>query len=194
MLDSADGSSSYGRYIGGTNHIMIRDDQPHEEGIVVRDRTESRRRLTILHEQLHYAAWLGGGMDIRWRDGEGHPVIAGRVGWLHEGLTEMHAQQIVRSHGHQPGYVSYPHETATGIYLQRLVGADTLRRAYLTGDFTQVRQALDRRLGAGTFDRLLQKRNGAEALSFLMGRMEAAGVRRTGWDRDAVIVDTGVLR
>jgi hypothetical protein len=170
--------TSDGRYFTGTNHILARD-KP--------ERTELQAQELLLHEQLHYASWLGGGETVRWRDGEGKPVIQGPVSWLQEGLTSLFTYQIMDSHGHNPGYVSYPYETAVSFYMGKLAGQDVLRRAYLSGDFTEVRQAIDRRLGQGSFDRLLDSGSGVQALTFITSKMSAAGVNWTAWEREPAI-------
>jgi hypothetical protein len=171
------GSSSDfgGLYVTGSNLIMLAS---FEEW------TQSDRLCLVAHESLHYAAYLGGGMEIRWREEDGNPVQPRYVSWFHEGCTELQAQQLVRDHGHTPSRVAYENETAVAFYLQRLVGTDVLRAAYLSGDFTEVRQRLDARLGAGTFSALLNCENGTEALSTIRTRMSIAHIDYGGWASD----------
>jgi len=166
-----------GGYQVGTNHLILYP--------FVRDETELRN--TLVHEYLHYASWLGGGCnEYRWEGADGQPGH-GNVAWLDEGLTELHAQQIIRGRGYSPTNISYPAETITGFYLQRLAGADTLRRAYLSGDFNEVQRAVDARLGAGTFVRLAGMHGGAEALQYLGERIDGARIDRSAWDREAIV-------
>ncbi|MFH0885440.1 MAG: hypothetical protein V1861_07060 [Candidatus Micrarchaeota archaeon] len=179
------GIGAAGMYYPGTNHITLASPDP-ERGAFTDD-TEANRRELNAHEQLHYASWLGGGHEIRWRDEQNQPHVTGHIKWLHEGLTELHAQQLTRSHGFTPSYVSYPYEVATGFYLQQLVGEDVLRSAYLTGDFTEVRRRLDNRLGAGTFDRMAGMSMGVEALEFITSRMSAGGINFTAWESNPVL-------
>ncbi len=160
-----------GIYMPGTSHILISS----------RPMSDADRRRIILHEQLHYAAWLGGGFSIRWSAAGGHETVRGQVSWLHEGLTELHAQQLTRDRGHSPTTIAYHLETAVSYYLQRLVGPRRLRQAYLTGDFTEVRRLVDRRLGSGTFSRLTRLENGYEALVYVRGRLERAGIDYRAW-------------
>ncbi len=172
-----------GLYFLGTSHVVISSEE-----------LEADRRVVIVHEQLHYAAWLGGGRTIRWERGEGRETVLGYVSWLHEGLTELHAQQLTREHGHTPTRISYPMETAAGSYLQRLVGARRLREAYLSGDFSEVRRMVNGRLGGETFDRLARMENGYEALVFLRSRLESAGIDYNSWDgplSDITLVSIG---
>ncbi|MEW6723154.1 MAG: hypothetical protein AB1324_07860 [Candidatus Micrarchaeota archaeon] len=176
-MDAYQGSG--GRYRSGTNHITIR-----EGG--------HRSPALMSHELLHYLSYIGGGHEMRWRGDGGTPVMPGYISWLHEGLTELHAQQLVREHGERPRGVGYPYETATSFYLQKLVGRDVLRQAYLSGDFTDVRRILDGRLGAGTFERLASARNGLDALTIITGRMGSAGIDFTRWERDPVIASAFV--
>ncbi len=171
---------SAGMYLPGTNYFIVRES--------VAGRDEGDQASIIVHEQLHYAAWLGGGLDgMRWRDEGGHPVMGKDLRWMHEGLTELYANQITRSNGLDPGSSAYPYETAVAFYMQRLVGTDVLRQAYLSGDFTEVRRRFDGRLGAGSFDRLASMSRGWQALSFIMPRMAEANIDFTRWENDPVI-------
>jgi hypothetical protein len=177
--NAADGTSGGGNglYMRGTNHIMITTDIANP----------ADRMCVIAHETLHYAAYLGGGNDgIRFRDAAGGGTVLGEVPWLHEGMTELLAQQLVRSHDTTPSYVGYPAETLTAYYLQQIAGEGTLRAAYVSGDFTAVRQAVDARLGDGAFASLSRMDNGTDALAFLMGRMDEHHVDRSVWDRNPV--------
>ncbi len=186
-LDRADGNTfpTYGngstaRYHPDTNHITMRES--------ILDQDEANQIETMVHEQLHYAAWLGGGLDnIRWVDEHGEPVVRDQVDWLHEGLTELQSNQITRSHGHEPTSTAYPYETAVAFYMQRIVGEGTLREAYLTGNFTEVRRRFDARLGAGSFDRLASMSRGWQALSFIMPLMAENNIDFTRWERDPVL-------
>ena len=180
-LDEAEGgaenrllSGTIGRYSPGTNHIMVR----HLE--------EGRGWEVIAHEELHYASWLGGGHDIRYMKKDGTPVMMGYVEWLHEGSTELHAQQLANTHRHPLDGVSYGYETLAAFYIQKLVGEDVMRSAYLCGDFSEVMKRLDAKLGEGTFERIIQSKRGADALAILVPRMDAAKVAYTGWDSDPV--------
>jgi hypothetical protein len=178
-----------GMYHPGTNHISINVDTFTDE-----DMGGGDRRNVLAHEMFHYASWLGGGMGVRYRDGQGAPIIAAAM-WLHEGLTELNSQQLVRSRGFQTSRVAYANETTVAFYLQQLAGADALGAAYLGGDFTEVRRSVDRQLGAGTFEALIASGGGAGALLLLRGRMEERMPSRLAeWDRDAVVVLAGAAK
>jgi hypothetical protein len=168
-----------GIHFRGTSHIAISPTIT----------SEADRRRIIVHEQLHYASWLGGGHVIRWGSGGGRRTVLGYSAWLHEGLTELHAQQLTRRRGYAPTYIAYRAETALAYSLQRIVGTERLRRAYLTGDFSEVRRIVDRRLGAGTFRTLAGMPNGYSALAFLRRRMDAAGVDHSAWSSPLVDVE-----
>ncbi len=166
-----------GYYFPGTNHI-----------VVTMGRSEDSSYSLMAHEQLHYAAYLGGGMGIRWRDDRGGPVMRGQGFWnIHEGLTELHAQQLTRSHGYEPSSVGYPYETAISFVMQQAVGEEPLRRAYLSGDFTEVRTLLDARMGAGTFDSLMSTQVNAEAYSIIMQKASAAGMDVSSWESNPIL-------
>ncbi len=198
-LDALEGHyGSTARYFPGTNHIAVRSVQDD----IVKDALEA----TVAHEMLHYIAYLGGGHHIRWTSDSGELVDQGNITWLHEGLTELHAQQLTSAHGIHPDASTYEHETRTAFYLQRIVGEPVLRRAYLTGDFSEVRTRLNARLGEGTFETLAKQREyvpdprqpgatgyvtrGSDAVAFLLDRMDAAGVDRSTWDQDPLIADS----
>lgn len=177
----------------GTNHIAV-----DAEGIFEEDRypSEAERRCILAHEMFHYAAMLGGGYDMRWRGPNGEPIIRDRIAWLHEGMTELHAQQLTRSRGHAPPTVSYAAETTVSFYLQQLAGADVLRNAYLTGDLTEVRRLVDRRLGDGAFEGMVATGSGAGAFFYLRGRMEQRGMsaQLASWDANVIVRTGGVVR
>ncbi len=176
----------------GTNHIAI-----DAEGIFDEDRypSEAERRCILAHEMFHYSAMLGGGYSLRWRGPNGEPVFREVLSWLHEGMTELHAQQMTRDRGHVPPTVSYAAETTVSFYLQQLVGADVLRNAYLTGDLSEVRRLVDRQLGAGTFEGIADAGSGASAFFYLRGRLGERGMsaRLASWDRNALVRAAGVV-
>jgi hypothetical protein len=176
--------SALGGYLIGTNAIVITDD--------ILEFPEGEARHVVLHELLHYASFLGGGRSVRWRDEEGQPIFKGdAASWnMHEGMTELLAQETVRERGFDTGRIGYPAETVTCHYLEQLLGEgghDVLVQAYLHGDFTEVRTRLDAALGAGTFDALISKRSAAEALIYITTRMDEAGIDHSGWDESPIV-------
>ncbi|MCI0503445.1 hypothetical protein L0Y65_01915 [Candidatus Micrarchaeota archaeon] len=182
------GMSAGGMYEPGTNHIMMDAD-------AMADASPAARRHFIAHEMMHYAAYLGGGATIRWRDGRGAAVIPSNMEFLHEGATELMAQQLSRAHGSDPGSVSYGAETTVAFYLQQIAGASVLGAAYLGGDFTSVRRAVDAKLGAGTFDRMAATGNGSGALVYLRERMQARGMgaELAVWDANPIVKTAGAI-
>lgn len=138
---------------------------------------EADRYNLVAHEQLHQASELGGGMDsISWRQGGSTISLTGEdyPRWLHEGMTELHAQQLVRGHGIEPTFTSYPYQTMTCFFIQGIVGMQAgdegrriVRDAYLTGDFTQVAQLVDQYLGPGSFGQLVRMPDSLLAASWL---------------------------
>ena len=193
-------TDSWGYCFWDTNHILI-------SGKVT---DETQRYHVITHEQLHYASWLGGGTEFRYRGAGGEPVIVGSVGWLHEGLTELHAQHLMRANGRTPLMSAYEPETAFCRSLELFVsdeagsaerGSAIMRRAYLSGDLSEVRALVDSRLGSGTFDVIMGRadapgggriRNGTEALAFFLTKMDSAGVNYSAWRDDPIIRLTGI--
>ena len=187
---------------------------------------EADRWELLTHEKLHHASDLGGGRIIRWsgEDGRTQRMVygSGNATWLHEGMTEMHAQELTREQGYVPSYVAYPYETATSFYIQGIVisvvgneelGKEIVRQAYLTGDFSQVSMYVDMQLGGGTFDTLMgitpladghRIRTGAEAFDFLRSKLGAQLLSFEGgipqylnWDENPLVrgaVDGSALR
>jgi hypothetical protein len=160
------GGNPWGLYYPGTNMIIISPQAPDE----------ASRREVMLHEMLHYSAFLGGGgQAIRWRDDRGQPVTLASV-WLDEGLTQYHTKEILAMAGLNPGTVTYAAETLVAFHLQNIAGAETLRRAYLTGDFTEVREEVDRQLGQYAFDTLMRQGTASDALATMRTMMAGTGI------------------
>jgi hypothetical protein len=180
--------SAAGIYHPGTNHISIDAD-------AMADLPAAARRQIIAHEMLHYASHLGGGGTIRWRDERGAAVIPRDMEFLHEGATELFSQQLSRGHGSDPERVGYAAETTVAFYLQQIAGPNVLGAAYLSGDFTAVRRAVDARLGAGTFDRMAATGNGSGALAYLRERIQARGMgaELARWDANPIVRTAGAF-
>jgi hypothetical protein len=140
----------------------------------------------IAHEQLHYASYLGGGA-FRWRDDNGEAVYRANRWNATEGLTELFAQRLTRDNGYVPTVVAYTFETAASFALEQVVGSDVLRRAYMGGDFNEVRRLADERLGAGAFDGFMACTSGAEAFSYIMEKASAAGINYRAWESDPIM-------
>jgi hypothetical protein len=176
-----------GIYLSESNHITIDgryDDQT---------KNEDMHRI-VTHEQLHYAAWLGGGQNIRWHDEVGDPVIVGYISWLHEGATELFAQELTREHGLTPNGVAYPYETTSALMMENLVGKDILKKAYLSGDFSDVRKIMDQKLGVMSFIHMANLENGAEAVAFLRAKLEIAKIDYSRWAKNPIAVSAGVIK
>jgi hypothetical protein len=128
------------------------------------------RYLLITHELLHTAVEANGGFDMYYVGEGGRRMSVGYVRWFHEGTTELFAQELVRAHGMEPNYVSYPYETMTCYLIQGILieaygeteGRRMMRDAYLNGDLSSIRNGIDNALGPGTFDRLMRMDRGIE--------------------------------
>jgi hypothetical protein len=156
-------------------------------------RTEADKRHKMAHELHHLCSRLGGGSrGIRWINEHGEPMVMTQVTWFNEGVTEILAQQMTREHGYEPTFVGYSYEPIVAFYLQQLVGLETLKIAYFTGDFTEVRRIVNQRVGEGTFEQILQLEGSprvasSAALEFLVGRLNAAGIFYSEWERNSII-------
>lgn len=152
------------------------------------DRNPDNGRSVITHELLHRASYIGGGLsNMRWQD-NGVDIRIGRVPWLHEGLTEFHAQQLVRQHTTGFHYFpSYEVAVTVSFYLQSLVGENTLRKAYISGDFSVVRDMVNKKLGAGTFETIIESDNANNAFWYLRNKLKDAGIDVSNLDLDPFI-------
>ncbi len=138
------------------------------------------------HEQLHYASWLGGGEYQRYYSGGKEHQF--RSNWLNEGLTELHAQQLAQEHDVKPDAIAYPAETTVALYMQKIVGADVLKSAYLKGDFTDVMRKFDAALGEGSFLQLKSATTGLDACTRLGNMMEKKSIDPNQWSEDPLMV------
>lgn len=143
------------------------------------------RIKTVSHEAHHAVSWRGGS----------HLVSAGKekpryILWLHEGLTELHAQQQVRSLGYEPKSVSYKPETAVSLFMQKIAGADELRKAYFSGHFDTVAARVDAALGKGAFGEIISAEKGRDALAIINGRINPSA-DYASLNRDELLVKTG---
>jgi len=156
---------------------------------------EADLRSTIAHESLHYVSFLGGGWSLGLETSSGEYETQQIRGDFHEGLTELHTQQLVRKKGYTPSKVAYHIPTTIAFFLQKLVGEETLREAYFNGDFSDVRTKTNNRLGDGTFERLFTEVPNSlflynnESLFFFTNRMKNAGINYCDWTRDNDIIE-----
>jgi hypothetical protein len=130
------------------------------EGIcqITIDREHPLVPKTLAHERLHQLC------DARFREFFGHP--------LHEGLTEYLARKIspdlqIRDLGE-----SYPKERRLVEMLFARAGDDALQRAYFQGDWRLLQQRVERDLGEGALEKVIQaakQENYEEAERLLQG-------------------------
>ena len=167
------GGGAEAEYISGSNQILIASDITTNEADLKR---------TVLHEQLHYASYLGGGdpSNMRWRDDKGNPILNGSkdsAKWLHEGLTELQAQQFTKGMGLKATYSSYPKELRVAFFMEKAVGdKKVVRDAFLSGNFTEVRKRMNSTLSDGSFDRMMAASGPVDALMTLTNEMDKAGI------------------
>jgi hypothetical protein len=87
--------------------------------------------------------------------------INGRVRSIHtyrafeEAMTNYVAASTFPNETQRP--MTYPFHTASMILMERVVGPQALRSAIISenGDFSEVQRTLDRNLGSGTFERMM---------------------------------------
>ena len=175
-------SNMIAAYRIGTNVLQVQHVFDDEFGSVAFGRER------IAHELHHYAAYLEGGMRFRWRDEEGkavfrkhgrHPFEGVRIDWFQEALTDMLAQTLLESKGVAMTHKGYGAEMLIALLVREIAGEKELRRAYFSGDFTQVRKIMNERLGAGSFEKMVWEPGeyGSRAIAEeMIGRMDSAGI------------------
>ena len=174
-------------YLPGTNIIVT---TPSLEA------SPSAREDVLLHEINHYASFLGrGGYTFTFE----HPPGTGYhhySSWLEEGMTEFFTSRML---GGRSMAIEYPYETVTIAFMEMMAGPQAVRDAFTgTGrGYDGLREALDARLGEGTFFTLMGMQptpegrtiaNGGEAFEYLLSRAQDRGIGITG------IVDDPIYR
>jgi hypothetical protein len=164
-----------GIYLVDSNHMIMRSEY-------FEHRTDAEVIEGMVHEMVHYASFLGGGMDIR-RKVEPVGVTEATV-WFIEGLTELTSQLAARESGRVPENVPYSYEVIACNYIMMALGKDgrgMLEDACLSGDYGTIADALDKELGRGTFDGFMEMQNGAEAVAYLEKIVQEAGIDSSSW-------------
>ena len=171
----ARGRDAYGYYMPNSNLILVS---------TAASATPQRLAEVTSHELTHYAAWRGHGFENIWNS-------AGKFykpAWLEEGMANAISSGIAGGNER----MAYPYETMAVVMLERIAGdAQIVRRAYVSGDFRALQQVIDQKLGAGTFERLVQFQDGAEASLYLM---DAANKQPPPMDTNAYFADPRVVR
>ncbi len=175
-------SNMIAAYRIGTNVLQVQHVFDKEFG------SEAFARERIAHELHHYAAYLEGGMQFRWRDDEGnavfrkhgrHPFEGVRIDWFQEALTNMLAHTLLEAKGVAMTHRGYDLELLIALIVREITGEKELRGAYFSGDFTQIRRIMNEKLGEGSFERIIGRpdengeRMGAREL---IEKAEGAGI------------------
>lgn len=181
--EKAYGYLAVGFYFPDTNHIAL------DRNLDATQNSIADTSNLIAHEYLHYAAYLGGGTEIRFTDSEGNYHSGENMNLSHEGLTELHAQNLVHSHGMSPSHVSYAPEVLSISLLQHIVGKEVLKEAYLTGNFTKIAELVDEKLGNGTFTEFMYifSSSPLDALVFLQNYGASAKIDLSAWAENPIV-------
>ncbi len=151
----ARGRDAYGFYMPNSNMILVSESAA---------RPPERLNEVICHEISHYAGWRGHGFDNVWNAG-GQIARMNKPEWLEEGMANALSSSLVQNTRER---IAYPYETMAVVMLEKLSSPQIVRTAYTSGDYRPLQQAVDSKLGAGTFERLMAFPNGAEASIFLL--------------------------
>lgn len=154
-------SSSFGEQPLGTNLALLDLSAGAHPG---------EDELMLAHELIHYLSWLGSGWEASYYF-EGEKISTMSPTWLAEGLTNWAACRTpgfscaLKPQG--DGLRTYHAETYVSFFLEALSGKEALRKALLSGDFTEIQSAFDSRFGNGSFEIFAEKDSITEALYFL---------------------------
>ncbi len=163
QLAIAGGAS--GAYVPGTNIVLV-----SSSPLRFPDGTPQRVEDIITHETLHYLDYLLHANRIVFRS-RGRLVNPEPPRFFDEGATNYAALQVVGGM-HLPGNreapASYAYPTAVMVAIEMLAGIERLAPAMQSGNWERVQQAIDQKLGQGTFERILECGNGAEAIGLIL--------------------------
>lgn len=169
-----------GAFFNGTNSIAI------DRGVS----EEATARKVLRHEEYHRAAEIAGGSTVRWRDANGDPVVLSALvsrNFL-EGLTESFAQQDESKLGNNSFSIAYPASVAAACCLQELIGREALEKAYFTGDFTGVREMVDKKLEEGAFINIISAGDGIAATSLILAFAKSKGIDTSQWYKNPLVM------
>ncbi len=168
-----------------TNLILIRyfkalnlDEEPEEVRLpIILGDIESILN-TLLHEFNHRCSYRTGRM-----------IFSGKyrnyIKWLHEGQTEFRTVTRLVESGFQIENISYVPEVRVVDLIAQLTGSEIFNHAYFFGDFTDMANEVDRKLGAGAFEKLIDQPGVAEAQGFLEQKLKEKGIPYVLWGGDA---------
>jgi len=132
---------------------------------------------TIAHEELHGAAG-NPGHQFGWSK----DAVAKQQGeklmpkWFVEGATEYLALKAVQKAGLKTQGAAYDLEVLLAAAVEKIVGVDIFRKAYIEQDRKLLRAAFNYRLGKGAFDKILVDSGSVEgAISALFWYMKQNG-------------------
>lgn len=155
------------------------------------------REYTIrlqIHEHLHLLAWLGSSVPCEKRWDRQAPLVQRGFTALHEGFTEMFTNKIAAEQGFRHRFPNYPVEATVATYIYYLAGGDDedqiLKRAYFSGDGSELRSKLDVVLGEGAFDRITKLSTGEGMYRELMAKMKMKNIDSHQWDHSDSLLKT----
>ncbi|HSB46910.1 MAG TPA: hypothetical protein VLD37_02765 [Candidatus Bilamarchaeum sp.] len=139
-------ASAMGFYQRGSNVVFVRASLAGEP---------PRFESTMRHELAHYLSYSArhGAMShttLSAPDGTSKPLFAS---WLEEGLSDF-ASYHAAGGNHR---LIYPLLVSTLSLLANAIGEDVMLRAFSSGDYAGMAQAVDRRFGDGAFRMLVQE-------------------------------------
>jgi len=163
--------SADGMHIPNSNIILISASSAE---------SPEERSEALTHEITHYAAWRGRGFSMIYSTegkhipslGKDVKIIDRSVNWFNEGVTNSISSSLVKR---PDAPLDYRYETMVAVLLERVVGQDMLRQAYVSGDYRCIQQIVNSKLGPGTFEELLKIRKPKEAFEFLWKELRNNG-------------------
>ncbi len=151
------GAPGSGFYKTGTNVIVISSEVLEEE-------YDSQYRLNeyFTHELMHYALHAANGSISIIVNEKGRESAKWLPNFLWEGMTS-YMTGILTNDTDRDLPLSYPHETAALVLLEKIAGRDTLMESIKSGDWRGVQQIFESKYGKNAFLNLLKAKTGAEA-------------------------------
>ncbi len=106
-----------------------------------------------IHEILHYLVALSRQHSIFYCKTDVYDFYRDDLKWFDEGMTEYFAQRIARKNGLNVQRFGYHVNVRFVNLLVGLVGEDTVFRAYISGDLSELSKKVDAKLGRISFGR-----------------------------------------
>lgn len=166
LLDEMGSHVQTAMYLPGTNLILMSSERLR--------RLQGNQAIineVLTHELVHYSMDRAtGDYSITISSGRGLTNVRIPL-FLSEGFATYAAALLNPENNRRQLPITYPHEVATIVLLEKMVGREILVNAFTTGDWTRVQGVFNYHFGENSFRRFLQSRNGSESYNFIQNRL-----------------------